>query len=50
MGLYSLELWLLRLKKRKELDVVPILGLLVFLFELVWIGVILFPFVFDRAN
>lgn len=37
MGLYSLELWLLHLKKEKrELDVLPMLGLLGFLFELVW--------------
>lgn len=33
MGLYSLELWLLHLKKEKrELDVLPMLGLLGFLF------------------
>lgn len=44
MGLYSLELWSLRLEKKTESDVLPILGLLVFLFELVWLGVILFVF------
>lgn len=43
MGLYSLELWLLRLKKEKrELDVLPILGLLFFCLD--WFGLGLFCF------
>lgn len=43
MGLYSLELWLLCLKKEKrELDVLPILGLLGFCLK--WFGLGLFCF------
>lgn len=43
MGLYSLELWLLRLKKeRRELDVLPILRLLGFCLN--WFGLGLFCF------
>lgn len=43
MGLYSLELWLLRLKKEEsELDVLPILGLLVFCLNCFGLGLFCF--------